>query len=144
MPTSGCEGRDWFTHRIADTTTGTIVDVGPGEGTYSVLGRHLRLIVGDARSWLPELDDYGIIFGDILEHMPVEDARKLLDFHMTRATFVYVSVPIVYAPQGSCFGNDLETHHHHWHYDEMVEALPGCEGWKGNMVGRFWWQRSWE
>jgi hypothetical protein len=170
MPTSAAEGRDWFTHRLADTTVGTIVDVGPGEGTHSVLGRHLRLearwvgvevhepyvdrfllgqkyddvIVGDARSWLPELDDYGIRFGDVLEHMPVEDAWKLLSFHLERATFVYVSVPIIYAPQGAWCGNDHETHHHHYHYEEMLGLLPGCEGWKGNTVGRFWWQRSWD
>lgn len=170
MPTSACEGRDWFTHRLADTTTGTIIDVGAGEGTYSVLGRHLRLdarwigveayepyvdrfllgqkyddvVVQDARTWMPELEDYTILFGDVIEHMPVEDARKLLSFHLDRATNIYVSVPIVYAPQGPCFGNDHETHHHHWHYDEMLALLPDCEGWKGNMVGRFWWQKTWE
>lgn len=169
MPTSACEGRDFVYERIRDTSTPWIIDAGAGEGTYSVLARHTRLdarwvaleihepyverfmlgqkyddvLVTDVRLWRPELEDgYTILFGDILEHLPRDDAVELLAWHMGRACDVMVSVPIVYSPQGACFGNDHEEHMHHWHYEEMMELLPGCEGWRGHTIGRFWWRRD--
>lgn len=169
MPTSAAEGREWVYERIRDTCTPWIIDAGAGEGTHSVLARHTRLdarwvaverfepyverfllgekyddvLVTDIRMWQPELEDgYTILFGDILEHLPREDAVKLLDWHMARAAHVYVSVPIVYAPQGECFGNPHEAHLHHYHHEEMLALLPDCESWKGHTVGRYWWTRE--
>lgn len=168
MPTSACEGREWVYERIRDTTTPWIIDAGAGEGTYSVLARHTRLdarwvaleahepyvdrfllgqkyddvIVTNVRMWKPELEDgYTILFGDILEHLARPDAVELLQWHMQRATEIMVSVPIDYAPQGACYGNELEAHLHHWHFHEMLEVLGECESWKGATVGRYWWKR---
>lgn len=153
------------------TDISTVVDVGPGEGTYSVLGRHIihwarwvgveihepyverfllgqkydDLIVGDVREWKPELANYVILLGDVLEHLPLEDAKEVLSFHMGLAQEVYVSVPIVHSPQGSCFGNDHEAHLHQWTWDQMTGVLAGfpgtLESFKGAQVGRWWWRR---
>lgn len=169
MPTSAAEGREWVYERIRDTCTPWIIDAGAGEGTHSVLARHTRLdarwvalevyepyvdrfllgqkyddvLVTDVRLWRPELEDgYTILFGDVLEHMPKADAIDVLTFHAQRAANLYVSVPIVYAPQGECFGNEHETHQHHWHFDEMSELLPDAESWRGHTVGRWWWTRN--
>lgn len=168
MPLSTYDGRGWVTDRLADTTALTVVDVGAGQGTYSILGRHLRwdarwiaveifepyverfllgekyddVIVADIRDWKPDLDDYVILFGDVLEHLPRQDAIDVLTFHMERATEIMVSLPIIYAPQGEFEGNPHEAHLHHWHWNEMLELLPGCEGFKGVDVGRFWWKRD--
>lgn len=169
MPLSTADGRGWVYDRIADTTSAVIVDAGAGEGTYSVLARHLRLdarwvaleihepyverfllgqkyddvIVTDLRDWSP-IDvpgGYTILMGDVLEHMPREDAAKVIDHHLQFADELMVSVPIVYSPQDECYGNPYEAHQHHWHFEEMLELLPGAESFRGVQVGRFWWKR---
>ena len=167
MPTSSWDGRRWVTDRMADTQVATVIDVGPGEGTYSILGRHLiwwavwygveifepyverfglgekydHVVVADIRDWKPELSDYLVIFGDVLEHLPKADAVALIERHKDTATEIMVSVPIVYSPQGACHGNDHEAHVHHWEFDEMDELLPGAESFRGVQVGRWWWRR---
>lgn len=170
MPLSICDGRGWVYDRIRDTTSDLIVDAGCGEGTYSVLARHLRqdaewwgieihepyverfllhhkydrVIVTDIRGWtFPQMhNDYTLLLGDVLEHMSREDAIDVLAFHMQHAAEIMVSVPIVYAPQGACEGNEHEAHLYHWTWDEMTDLLPGCEGFRGVTVGRWWWRRD--
>jgi hypothetical protein len=169
MPTSGAEGRGWVYDRIADTTSDWIIDAGAGEGTYSTLARHLRLdarwvaleihepyidrfllgqkyddvIVTDIRKWQPVLDGgYTLLLGDVLEHMPREDAIEVLQWHKRYADDIMVSVPIVYAPQSSCVGDEHEAHMHHWHFEEMLEVLGECDSYRGDMVGRFWRRRN--
>lgn len=157
-------------NRISDTTAGTVIDVGAGEGTYAVLARHTRLdarwiglevhdpyierfllgqkydviVVDDIRTWRPDLipGGYVILFGDVLEHMTKDEAVDVLRWHMERADEIMVSVPIVYSPQGAVYGNDHETHHHQYHWEEMDELLPGAESWKGHTVGRWWWKKD--
>lgn len=168
MPTSAFEGREWVYERIRDTTTGTIIDAGAGEGTHSVLARHTRLdsrwvgveihepyvdrfnlgskyddvIVEDIRTWRPALTDYTILFGDVLEHLEKEEALALLAFHITQADDIYISVPIIDSPQGECFGNKHEAHLHQWTFDEMSALLPDAESWRGHTVGRWWWRKD--
>lgn len=168
MPLSTGDGRKWVTDRMADSNVSTVIDVGAGQGTYSILGRHLiwsarwiaveihepyvdrfllgqqydDVVVSDIRDWKPEIDDYLILFGDVLEHMPRQDAIDLLEFHKQQASEIMVSLPIIYAPQGACFGNEHEAHLHHWHWNEMLEVLGDCEGFQGVEVGRFWWRKD--
>lgn len=169
MPTSAWDGRKWVTDRLADSAAQTVIDVGPGEGTYSILGRHLMwwakwicverfepyverfllgqkydvVVVDDIRDWKPTiLNDYLILFGDCLEHMSRDDAVALLEFHKQHASEIYVSVPIVHSPQGACFGNPYEEHLYHWGFSEMMDQLPGCDTFEGVQVGRFWWRRD--
>lgn len=148
------------------------MDVGPGEGTYSILGRHIvhwatwhaveifepyieRFLLGqkydhvhvaDIREWTIPEDPYLILLGDVLEHMPQEDAINVLQYHLRQAQEVYVSVPIVHSPQGACFGNENEAHLHQWTWDAMtglLASVPGTlESFKGAQVGRWWWRRA--
>lgn len=174
MPTSSWDGRKWVTDRFAEVqpTVTHVIDVGPGEGTYSVLGRHLvwwawwigveifepyvdRFLLGqkynqisvrDIRDWRTPVPNSLVIFGDVLEHMPREDAVKVLEWWKQYADHIFVSVPIVESIQGSCFGNDHEAHVHQWSFDEMWEVLQDhegtLEGFKGVEVGRWWWSRE--
>lgn len=170
MPTSAWDGRQWVTARMADSTVSTVVDVGPGEGTYSTLGRHLiwwadwvgveifepyvdRFLLGQKYDHIMVRDirtipaesfgtDYLILFGDVLEHMPRQDAVDLIEHHRRFAHEIYVSVPIVESVQGPCYGNDHETHLHQWTFEEMSDLLPGAEAFKGAQVGRWWWRRA--
>lgn len=58
--------------------------------------------------------DYGkkydlIIFGDVLEHMSVEDAQKVLDYAWDRCTDLIVAVPFQWVNR-SHYGNPYEVH----------------------------------
>lgn len=168
MPTSTYDGRGWAYNRLADSKAETVIDVGAGEGTYSILARHLiwwaewyavevhfpyverfmlgekydHVVVTDIRYWRPELTNYLVIFGDVIEHLKYEDALDVLKFHLDRADEIMVSVPIVDSPQGEVQGNPHEAHLHQWTFEEMESLLPGCESFRGVQVGRFWWRRN--
>lgn len=171
MATSAAEGRDWIYERIGRTTTPTIIDVGPGEGTYSILARHLRLdarwigveihqpyieryhldqkydevIVGNAfhldwEQWPAR--PFTVLLGDVIEHLPYDQAVDLIHCFLRNASEIMVSVPIVESIQGEVDGNCHEAHLYQWTFEEMEAMLPGCESWQGGTVGRFWWKRQ--
>lgn len=50
-----------------------------------------------------------IIFGDILEHLSVEDAKEVLSKAMKHSDRILVAVPYQ-LEQGALYGNDAETH----------------------------------
>jgi len=87
-----------------------------------------------------------VIFGDVLEHMPREDAVALL--HKAEAAGcwnILVSLPIVEAPQGEVDGNPHEEHVHHWDADDMDSVLAELggrtESMRGGTLGCWWWSR---
>lgn len=167
MPTSGTEGRGWVYERIATTTAPTIVDVGPGEGTYSILARHLRLdaywigveihapyveryhldlkydeiVVSDVLYYDWPAQPFVVLLGDVLEHMTVAMVTLILEHLMLVADEIMVSIPIVESIQGEVDGNPHEAHLYQWTFEEMEAMLPGCESWRGDMIGRYWWRR---
>ena len=50
-----------------------------------------------------------IIFGDVIEHLSVEDARKVIGYAWPRCHEMIVSVPFKFK-QGAIYGNDYERH----------------------------------
>lgn len=80
-----------------------------------------------------------IIFGDVLEHMPEDDARKLILRAKKHFRYILVSIPIIHAPQGEVNGNPYEAHLKHWTFDEMHEAMGRCMAFKGHTIGLYWW-----
>ena len=50
-----------------------------------------------------------IIFGDVIEHMTVEDAQKVLRYAWTRCKDMIVAVPFLYV-QDEMYGNKYEKH----------------------------------
>lgn len=50
-----------------------------------------------------------VIFGDVIEHMKVEDAQATLKYAKKHADLVVVGVPFLW-PQGKCYGNPWEEH----------------------------------
>ena len=168
MPTSDPEGQSWAIERIAKTTTPVIVDIGPGEGTYSIIARHSRpsarwisveifepyvhdyglaskydeVVVADARTYRFPDRPFTLLAGDVLEHMHHNEAVAFLNRAKSAADEIMVSVPIIKFCQGQVDGNIHEAHLYHWGYEEMAAQLPGCESWRGNTVGRYWWRRE--
>lgn len=50
-----------------------------------------------------------IIFGDVLEHMSVDDARRVIEYAMPRCTDMLIAVPFLYK-QGAKNNNPWERH----------------------------------
>ena len=165
MAGSEGEGKDWLLAHYLNIAPATVVDIGPGLGTYSNLFRpHHRahwtgieifapyvdrfgltskydeITIGDAREVdLPTADVY--IAGDILEHMSKPDAVALIDRMKQAAKHLLISVPIIVYEQGEWGGNIHETHHYHWAHDEMIDVLQPAETWSGEILGAYRWDR---
>ena len=106
----------------------TILDVGAGDGKW----RHLlpeyenmdavevwannvgnlrgyrNVFLTDIRQFMHGWYDL-IIFGDVIEHLPIKDARCSLDYARDRCADMIVAVPFLY-PQGAIYGNPYEVH----------------------------------
>lgn len=117
-----------YEHRIT-----TVLDVGPGRGTYSrvlagmtqqmdavevwrpyirkyaLFSKYRRVMCADVRDWHKFAYDL-VIFGDVLEHMSAADALTVWSRACTQARFVMMSVPIIHYPQGASHGNPYEEH----------------------------------
>lgn len=162
MPGSVKEARPWLLERYKERRPDTVVDVGPGAGTYAKAFRPVysgfwtaveiwepyvaqyrlwdyydRIIVDDVREIeMPPADLY--IFGDVLEHMPRDDAIAILSKARDVASQIVVSVPIIHLNQGAAHGNPFETHRYHWKYDEMADVLGTAVGYRGRIVGAWY------
>lgn len=112
-----------------------------------------ELHIEDARDSEPHLFHRDLVIaGDVLEHMPREDAVTLL--HRVEAgpddapgaAHILISVPIVDSPQGAVGGNEHEAHLHQWDCDDMDAVLAQLGGtvetMRGRTLGVWWWSRS--
>lgn len=153
MPHSADEGKDWTRERVVALNPGSVLDIGPGAGTYAKLLRpHLpgtemwgievfepyveryglndlydRVLVTDARTApFPTVDV--VILGDVLEHMQLTEAVEVWHRALRAARMaVFASLPIIDYPQGALEGNCHETHLVTWDHDMVMATLPGIE-----------------
>lgn len=166
MPQSSAEGKAWTRDRVqalADEVGPlTVLDIGPGVGTYAKLlagpavahitGLEIwepyvhtyrlhdyydEVVVGDARTTdLPVVDV--IVMGDVAEHMTEPEALALWERAGAAARrAVFLSIPIVHYPQGHLEGN---PHEHHvdedWDHDRVLASFEGItDFWTGAVVG---------
>ncbi|MFJ7417977.1 class I SAM-dependent methyltransferase [Streptomyces uncialis] len=106
-----------------------------------------ELHVEDARDSEEHLFHRDLVaFGDVLEHMPRDDAAALLErAEAAGAWNILVSVPIVHSVQGEVDGNPHEAHVHQWDPDDMDTVLAGLGGrtdtMRGDTLGVWWWSR---
>ena len=137
----------------------TILDVGAGSGTY---GKMLEGYMVDAvEVYGPNIDKYGlreiyrnvynvdirdflygwydlVIFGDVLEHLDVEEAQEVLRYACQHSKNVIVAVPYLYK-QGIEEGNVYEIHKQDDLTPEiMKERYPALkELWKNDFYGYY-------
>ncbi|MGW7350963.1 class I SAM-dependent methyltransferase [Streptomyces sp. NPDC054784] len=103
--------------------------------------------VEDARDSEPHLFHRDlVILGDVLEHMPREDAVALLERAVAAGAWhILVSVPIVESVQGEIDGNPHEAHLHQWTADDMGDVMASLGGtvetMRGQTLGCWWWSR---
>ncbi len=149
MPGSRIQGKsnisEWI-FRNADIKT--IVDVGPGSGTYpKLLGDsftyigieiwepyvemfdlkqfYKEIIIGDIRDVdLPDGDC--IIFGDILEHLLKRDALEVIRRAEEHYKHMVISIPIsgeegVVVPGAIHYNNPNEAHISAWLFEEIYD-----------------------
>lgn len=168
MPVSDGDGKDWALDRYRDLRPGTVIDIGPGVGTYASLMRpHHRAHWTAVEAWGPYVDQYRladlydrvivadaryldrgwlardlVIAGDVLEHMPAGDALTFIRTVQACAGALLVSVPLVHLEQGAVNGNGFERHLHHWMFPEMSDALgPGVtDSYEGPVLGCWLWE----
>jgi hypothetical protein len=119
----------YIRNRFANTAS--LLDVGPGCGTYGKLFQDFP--VKDAvEIWEPYVDEYKlrdiyrqvyvddirtfqfkyydiVIYGDVIEHLSFADAYKVLTYAYPRSQELIVAVPYNLA-QGPHYGNTYETH----------------------------------
>ena len=133
----------------------SILDVGCGSGTYyNLLGDYFKNIEGVEvfKGYIDKFDleskykkiynenirnmEYEyydiIIFGDILEHLEIEEAKRVLDYALDRCKEVIVALPYMYR-QGECNGNKFEIHKQEdLTKDNVLERYPRLELLYGN------------
>jgi len=158
MPRSRVEGKAWISHAVARLRPATILDVGPGLGTYANLLRGITpdatwscvevhepyvemfslrqkydiIYICDIRNFAwPQRYDV-VILGDVLEHLRLADARSVWASARAHARSLVLSIPIVEYPQGMSYDNVHETHLHTWSHDLVVDLLPGISRWECN------------
>lgn len=68
-----------------------------------------------------------IIFGDVIEHLTVSDAQRVLKYAYTRCSDLIIAVPYLYT-QGELYGNPWERHIQNDLTDKLFnERYPGFE-----------------
>lgn len=113
-------------------TDATILDIGAGNGSYYDYLHDYFTNMEAVEVFEPNIKEYQleekykkvynvnikdfeyehydiIIFGDVLEHLNVEDAQRVLDYALDRCEEVIVAVPYMYV-QDEIYGNKYEIH----------------------------------
>lgn len=153
-----------------------VLDVGAGSGTYAKLiagetvgmvhmigievhapyverfglnAAYDELIIGDVREVaMPQAEV--VILGDVLEHMPFDDALEVWTTARYQASLaVFLSLPIVEWPQGESEGNPHEAHVEVWSHQRVLAELDGIIAYEvGKQVGVYqakprWGRNDW-
>lgn len=127
-----------------------ILDVGAGTGKWGKLLYGKVSLINAVEVWEPNIYQYllkdyydnvycaniigfdiqngtydSVILGDVLEHLPYEDAINLIKYLKKVVKKIYLVIPInVCIQDGNRLGNPYETHLYHWS-DKEIRALFG-------------------
>lgn len=88
----------------------------PNMDAVEIFAPHLpRLIPKYRKAYCCDIADFKyryydlIIFGDVIEHMNISKAQKVLTYAKNHCTDMIIAVPFLY-PQGEIYGNKYERH----------------------------------
>lgn len=165
MGTSHPESRPWILDHILKNKVRTILDVGAGSGTYSDALKltNYKGSIDAVEVWQPYVDEFNlnqkykkvwtqdirdferfhhdlVIFGDVLEHMSIEDALRVWDRASQHCAFGVISIPIIHYHQHAINGNPYEEHiKEDWSHEEVMATFPHIvDSWQGDIVGAYW------
>jgi hypothetical protein len=148
MPWSSSAGKQFISEYFNEVDPEIVVDVGPGEGTYSKLLRkphqywlaveiwgpyiskyqlqnlYNKVVIADVVYWDPIFCDV-CICGDVIEHLQPSDAKRAICKLKKMSNHLILSIPIGFCPQGEAEGNPYERHiDPHWTFEKVV-AIAG-------------------
>lgn len=146
MPSSVRENDDFVRGFVINNNIRSILDVGAGSGTYSIMLADLVPILHAVEVWTPYITEYRltdkyhmvhnkdirdmttldlgrydmVVFGDVMEHMTHDEAQYAWLLASKVANFGLISVPVIHYPQGAEFGNPYEEHvQEHMHPEDI-------------------------
>jgi hypothetical protein len=148
MPGSSTTGNNAVLELIGHLDIETILDVGPGRGQwydllhpwfptarfdgweifqpyvdrYQLLKRYETVYLGDVRWEIPVPDYDLVIFGDVLEHMTMEEAMTVVGRLLTK--YAIISIPLGLCPQEATEENPYEAHVSTWYDLGVLAAFP--------------------
>ena len=107
LDVGACDG-NWF-NRLGDYLVMDAVEIyQPSIDYHHLTEKYRHVYCADIADL--EYDGYDIIiFGDVIEHMPVEKAQKALEYAKPRCHDMLIAVPFLYR-QGPIYGNQYEAH----------------------------------
>ena len=80
----------------------------PNVEKYHLMDKYRAVICSPIQDW--KYEHYGLVlFGDVIEHMTVEDAQKVLTYAKEHSDMVIVAVPFLFK-QDAIYGNPYERH----------------------------------
>ena len=116
LDVGACDGE--YFNLLGDLLTMDAVEVWePNIERYDLTHKY-RMVYHDDIRHLKYGDYDVIIFGDVIEHMSVEDAQKVIEYAKNHSTMVIVAVPYRFK-QDAIYGNPYEVHIQ----DDLTEDL---------------------
>ena len=107
LDVGACDG-NWY-NRLGDYFKMDAVEIfQPNIDRHSLKEKYQNVWCDDIAEFQYEWYDL-IIFGDVIEHMSVEQAQKVLEYAKPRCKDMIVSVPFLFR-QGANYGNQWERH----------------------------------
>ena len=104
-------GEGYYGKLIGDRATTTAVEVWePTVRHLETLQDYAKVIHADIRNFEYRQSYDLVIFGDVLEHLHLDEAIAVWQEAMANADIVVVSIPNGSYPQGALHGNEAETH----------------------------------
>ena len=100
----------------------------PNVYVHELMRKYERTFIKDIADFHYDYGRYDlIIFGDVLEHMPVEKAQAVLKYAEPRCKDLIIGIPFLYT-QGAIYGNPWEEHIQNDLTPELFdERYPGYE-----------------
>lgn len=165
MPHSDWFGKDWAADIYAVLRPERVLDLGPGAGTWAKVmrPRHSGYWAG-CEVWPPYVDEFGLallydrvivadirhyvrvmpdewdlwIAGDILEHIPQDEAESLVQRIIDTGSDFLVSVPVIEYHQGALYDNPHEEHLWYPTHEWAMDTLKPASHVRGSVVGAYW------
>jgi len=138
------EGEQLIVVKLLAQRDSRVLDIGCGDGKWSELLFHKVAKLDGLEVWLPYINTYDlrskydtlynidmrhfetfenynvVILGDVLEHIPYNDAVQFINKLKRHSLTVYLIIPISLCIQdGTVYGNPHETHVYQWTHEEL-------------------------
>lgn len=125
LDVGACDGK-WF-NLLGDYLKMDCVEIfKPNVYEHDLMNKYEKVFVNDVANFRYAWYDL-IIFGDVLEHMPVEKAQAVLKYAEPRCNDLIIGIPFLYT-QGAIYGNPWEEHIQNDLTPEIFdERYPGYE-----------------